>query len=340
MTRSWISIHIFYSIDQNPLLVECIGPMMSELCTQGLVQRYFFIRYWENGPHIRLRLLPQPGADEALIKSIMTDRLEDFLARKPVFFKMPGQVGPSWRKWFILEYGEDVFRTKYGPSGVIPQYPDNTFRFIDYIPEWDRYGGEQGVDLAERHFHQSSLTVLERLEGPNMHIRTVQVAQALKLMLGLSFAFLETQEAVSQFALDYATYWYRVFFEGKEDLGTKITPTAQRLLPRLRRHIRAFADDIQGNTHLILTPADIEWIDHARQIKAELTGLLPGLLQNGKLKVRIGDDSPFEVDSQRFLLTSYVHMTNNRIGASLYDEVNMCYLVFHALSNVADKQVA
>ncbi|MGW5640608.1 lantibiotic dehydratase C-terminal domain-containing protein, partial [Streptomyces sp. NPDC003832] len=52
---AWQAVHVFYAANPQPLLVNCVGPLISELREDGLLAGHFFINYWLEGPHVRLR---------------------------------------------------------------------------------------------------------------------------------------------------------------------------------------------------------------------------------------------------------------------------------------------
>ena len=54
----WQAVHVFYGASPRPLLVECVRPLVDELTADGLLAGHFFINYWLEGPHVRLRLRP------------------------------------------------------------------------------------------------------------------------------------------------------------------------------------------------------------------------------------------------------------------------------------------
>src|SRR6202008_1537114 len=59
----WQATHGFYASNANPMLVEGIAPLIDRLRERGLIERWFFIKYWLEGPHVRLRVLPDTGGD-------------------------------------------------------------------------------------------------------------------------------------------------------------------------------------------------------------------------------------------------------------------------------------
>jgi Lantibiotic biosynthesis dehydratase C-term len=179
MKNQWISLHIFYYGNQNQLLVSCIAPLIAQLRAQGLIQRYFFIKYWAEGPHIRLRLLPAVGADEEKIKYLSEAAITTFLKLRPALYSINHEkIAPIYKKLFIAEYGEAAWLTTYGEDGVMPLRPNNSFAYIPYIPETVRYGGPVAMELAEWHFEHSSDTVIGLLQQTNVGVHTMLLGRA------------------------------------------------------------------------------------------------------------------------------------------------------------------
>ena len=315
----WISIHVFYGKEQRTLLLECFAPTLSDLCEDGAIERYFFVRYWEGGPHVRLRVIPSAGAENH-VKQVLESRFHDFLLEKPVFFTMPEGSQVWARRSFILEYGEEELHRKYGPEGIIPSFSENTFHYIDYEPEYERYGGLEGMEVSERHFHIASQMVLDRLTWDNMHIKGVRLAQTITIMLGMCFAFLDTEESVAIFLKEYAINWHVRFLSGKPgSLTADLMPRAELVLPKVGARIRHVARDFQKGSLQVITNKDAEWAAHAKDLKHEVTTLMNG--------------GTIPATHLIPLLFSYVHMTNNRLGVSLTEEISIAYLIHRALTS-------
>src|SRR5215218_9452764 len=92
MTKPWISVHVFYSSNGNPLLADGVAPLVARLRARGLISRYFFIRYWLGGPHVRLRLLPAEAAGADEVKAVAEADLRAFLARRPALYEVDRKV--------------------------------------------------------------------------------------------------------------------------------------------------------------------------------------------------------------------------------------------------------
>ncbi|PGP66465.1 hypothetical protein COA00_21855, partial [Bacillus cereus] len=58
-TNIWNSIHVFLHDSNNyhSFMEEDLNLFLQEMKKNKLIDKWFFIRYWEGGPHIRLRFL-------------------------------------------------------------------------------------------------------------------------------------------------------------------------------------------------------------------------------------------------------------------------------------------
>jgi hypothetical protein len=329
----WIGTHVFYGREQSVLLLECIAPALAELARDHAIHRYFFVRYWEGGPHVRLRVEPAEGAEQR-VKELLESRIQAFLVSKPVFFDLPEGSQVWARRNFILEYGEQELYRKYGPEGIITTYPENTLHHFDYEPEVDRYGGPAGMEVSERHFHLSSEMVLDRLTWDNMHIKGVRLAQTITIMVAFASAFLGTEVSVARFFKEYARFWYVRFLGGTApDLDVDVMPRTELALPKVSDRIRRMICDVGAGSMRALTRKDLEWAEHARKLREELTRLI----RDGRLAVStqyMDASAPGISDELKHLLAllfSYIHMTNNRLGVALTEEISTAYLIYRTL---------
>ncbi|MGK5500625.1 lantibiotic dehydratase C-terminal domain-containing protein [Streptomyces sp. URMC 125] len=144
----WVCAHIFYDTDQDALLTECARPLVRELTADGLVQRYFFLRYWEGGPHVRLRLLPLRTADRAEVERRAARRIRAFLADTPA----ADVVDRS--RFAQVARGLADLEGRPGHDHVVR--PNNSVDFPAYEREHGDYGYGAAIGAVERHFHESS----------------------------------------------------------------------------------------------------------------------------------------------------------------------------------------
>lgn len=176
----WVSAHIFYSGDHDLLLAELVAPFISN--NRHLLAEpspYFFIRYWEGGEHIRLRLCSE---SRTLLQKELTTLAADFFRQYPAH----------------RAEKEDQNKTLY---------PDNSVQFISYIPETERYGNSQSLPWAEQYFAASSALILQWITyGKNKNTRFIQAIK-LHLMLIQAAAFNDQQinELCEGFINDWLT---------------------------------------------------------------------------------------------------------------------------------------
>jgi hypothetical protein len=150
----WLSAHLYYHDRLDPLLTEMVAPLVRELSGAGLVGRCFFLRYWDGGPHLRLRLRLRttPGA-RAQVKAQLVDRHAVFTRAHPA----PERLDPvSYRR-----RASRLARWE-GLAGFAPEpYPNNSLAFVAYRPEHHRYGRGRNLAAVERHFAESSRIALD-----------------------------------------------------------------------------------------------------------------------------------------------------------------------------------
>src|SRR5947209_1661618 len=160
------------------------------------------------GSHVRLRLLPAAGADEEKIKRIAEQAITTYLKRRPALYTPdPKSLAPFYKDMFISEYGEEKWVEKYGEGGTMLVRPNNSFHYIEYEPEYFRYGGVEGVKLAEWHFDYSSKIIAELLREVNVRVPTILLGISVQLFLPLFYGFFENDQAVITALDGYISFW-------------------------------------------------------------------------------------------------------------------------------------
>jgi Lantibiotic biosynthesis dehydratase C-term len=349
----WIALHIFYAGNPTPLLAQCVAPLVADLRERGLLFRYFFIRYWMEGPHLRLRLRPARPEHAAEVCRIAEEAVTDFLRRRPAVYSVDSDMTADlYRQMFVAEYGESVWEARYGAEGKMPVRENNTYAYIDYEPEHDRYGGPGGVDLAEWQFEKSSDLVLRLIETTNVHVRSVMFGIAAQLALIMAFTFLRDAQQVAEFFQGYGDFWEKSYMEQDErrhpTYAKAYDETAESLIARGAK-IRAA---IQGDDPGALTGFASDWADHCRDLRAGIADVVarqemifPDFEGRDWGRVEPGDGTPRRPtrdigQTLRMLLSSYIHMTNNRLGVTIHDEVYLAYLLRRSVCDEAGVEIA
>lgn len=332
----WISLHIFYAANANPLLVEGIGPLVRRLREQGLIERWFFIRYWLEGPHVRLRLLPTRAADADEVRAQAHRALAEFLARRPALYEADRDgSGEMFKRMYLAEYSQEQWDAQYGADGVMPMRDNNSVHEIAYDREWDRYGGPAGMALAEWHFEASSDVVLRLLASANVHVRTVLLGQTANLDMALCYALLRDEAVIGTFLENYRIFWETSYQEASSDQHETFDRSFDRMRGRLLdqlRHLSATAADPAAEGPMAW---ERQWAAHC----VELRERVEELARAGALTFRRGPVTDPET-ALPIVLSSYIHMTANRLGASILDEIYLAYVNGRAMRELAAERVS
>ncbi|MED7827317.1 thiopeptide-type bacteriocin biosynthesis protein, partial [Streptomyces chiangmaiensis] len=301
---------------------------------QGLLRTWFFIRYWLEGPHVRLRLLPADASVAAEVARTARAALEQFLRERPALYEEDRDAsGDLYKNMFLAEYSEERWNALYGADGAMPFRDNNSVARIPYERELDRYGGPAGMELAEWHFQESSETVITLLETTNVHVRTVLLGQAAQLTAGLCFAFLRDEEAVARFLTRYRTMWETSYQEPSDSQHERFDRSYERMKDRLVPRMQHVRDSARDDSVASPTKLERAWLAHCGELRDRVVRLADA----GSLSFR---DGPVQ-DPQTALaivLSSYVHMTNNRLGVSILDEIYLSYVICNALSDMAPQE--
>lgn len=167
----WISAHAFYQEDLGRLVVDVVDPLAAELTGNGLADGWFFLRYWDGGPHLRLRVLPARAEQRATVEELIRTRFAEYFSQTPsadtVRPEEYARVAPMLAGWEGVRNHLEELR------------PNNSVSFIPYLREHDRYGRDGAVAAVERHFCESSEIAARVLRDPLTPTQRATTAAAL-----------------------------------------------------------------------------------------------------------------------------------------------------------------
>src|SRR5690242_12975901 len=172
MPDRWISLHAFHQAGTDLLLGTAVDGLVREL--DGRLDRFFFLRYWEGGPHLRLRLLPRVPGDAVMIEKRATAVLEEHLAAYPTTVTWDRERYALIAQEFARQEGLVAYDRRLRP--------DDHVEAIAYRPEYATFGGPQAVTAVERHFTDSSRIALAILRGEHDHRRRLGHALAAMML--------------------------------------------------------------------------------------------------------------------------------------------------------------
>lgn len=160
----WTSLHIFIHdfARIDAFLREGLATLPAPVLRQS-----FFVRYWYGAPHVRLRFRGSQW------RPMVESRLHEYLRAHPFVSTLdPGIYYVAYANHLATEV----------PSTQQPAWYENgSIHEIPYVREVDRYGGQQGVRLAEKYFVWDSGAMLNL-------IGTERASTIEKIMLGYCLA--------------------------------------------------------------------------------------------------------------------------------------------------------
>ena len=313
----WHSLHIHYYDPQDVLLVDAIAPLVH---SEPRPSRWFFLRYWKQGPHIRLRLLLEDSIADAFLKTAQT-RLSEYLATHP-----STNAPPDARLKEILE---TIASLEKGEQQEQELLPDNTLRFDQYEPEYAKYGGETGVALAEDLFERSSelmLDVLSIIRGKPGQRFSVSFNMLLNGLRGAGL----NEAGIADFLATYSRFWSRYSSQIMNvDWQTDFAERQRKLAPSAAAILldRLPTDSPTG-------AALARW----REIIQNATQALESKADEVLPNVTMAGPNLSTAQRREFVWFNYFHTHNNRLGVMPAQEAYLAYLAHHVVCGLAGFQ--
>ena len=147
-TIEWLSVHMRCDSDIDLFLTDGLFPVLDDLCERFEDCRYFFIRYWMSGAHIRLRVQIRRDLKDEFATALV-DAAEKWLKAQTV-------VNPHAEGWYRRIAPELARRER--ENGTLPAWaPHGSVWAEPYIPEINKYGKGLSLDGFERQFCSSSV---------------------------------------------------------------------------------------------------------------------------------------------------------------------------------------
>lgn len=319
--KTWLAAYLYYAEPWEDLLREAVFPFAKQVLKKGLAEEYFYIRYWEQGPHIRLRFYGDKDTLEKELKPQIIAFFNSYFTQKPSERKEPVFDGPI-------------------PDGF-EWLPNNSIQWIAYEPETDRYGGEKALRIGEQHFQDSSDAILSIIaEQPQWNYDRA-LGAAIQLHLGFAHAAgMDLHQAQEFYRFIFAGWLPMAYgvYKGQDETdehreGKAIALQAFEenferqkaiLIPYQQQLWEAFEEDAEFEQ---------DWLNDWVQAVKKMSKALKALAAKGQVifPQEPGASSQLHtsLEDRRLwtIYASYVHMTNNRLGILNRDEGYLGYLI-------------
>jgi thiopeptide-type bacteriocin biosynthesis protein len=282
------------------LLLRAVVPVVEEhVAGQGPgdpPRPWFFIRYWQGGPHLRLRIADLGDPAATRITAELTARTDAVTAELPPEDRI---TAASYRQAArpLADLGEGGHALDLGellPPGVHPAV---------YEPEIRRYGGPGNMALSEELFHASSVVALRACRARPGHGRSV--ADGLEAMAATLSAWPGDRSALLRAVRDGWAQWSGG--PGRGEAAERIARGVAEQADRLRASAGALAALADG--------APSRWSAWTTRLRpaAELWTESHGIPGAGRI------------------LGSQLHMTQNRLGVGVGREGMMAAILLNLL---------
>ncbi|WP_341395546.1 lantibiotic dehydratase C-terminal domain-containing protein [Arthrobacter sp. G119Y2] len=327
----WVAYHIYYGGMPNVLLSECLIPLVESLIERGLVRDYFYINYWLEGSHVRLRLRVPRSVDSASVDAAVIVPVQEYLKRRPSMHPMVELTEYGfYEQLFVGEFTEADRPRFFDADGNPVFMANNSIHRRPYEREIFRYGGEQCMLLAERHFVASTSMAVKVMQRGNQDVRTLLLGIATQLSFVTACAFLRDRELVRDFFVAYHQRWISGYAEGTEYTteggqsmhASSVANLRLKMLPLLP----AIADnELAGMPQLLR-----DWAETNLRVRSDLEQLYA----EGVLQFDYQDErrSPESIEAAAWSLChSLIHMTNNRMMVSVADEAFIAFQISQAM---------
>ncbi|MEU9098407.1 lantibiotic dehydratase C-terminal domain-containing protein [Streptomyces sp. NPDC048361] len=137
----WVSACVFTGHPLDLVVRTLIPGAVAELRRQGLADRFFFLRHWQGGPHLRLR--PATPAAEPAVRLVLRDHAAE------LFRRIPSSREMTERQYQSLA-AQLAAREPGSEPGVLA--PNDSLAFDSYRPEHGKYGHGVALRAAEEAF--------------------------------------------------------------------------------------------------------------------------------------------------------------------------------------------
>jgi thiopeptide-type bacteriocin biosynthesis protein len=313
--EDWRAWHIFFqSLDSlDRMLAEGLLPEVRSL---GSGVEFFFLRYWENGPHIRARF--RGLNDEQFLA--LGDRLrlsaESIIAATPSVSEQAPPIGDPTASW------------QNNPR-MIRFAPGRTVEII-YEPEFRRYGGRHGLSVNEHLFDVSSRLALVIIEK-------TMVAPERRTSIALTL----TATAIAQVVTD--RYQLTEFLQGMKEQWRSYISDATATEEQAQRSFSAASDELRAMVSVSCLPSSASklqpFAERWRQILAPHLSEMRALAADHLLVhplTGIPTEGPGEMEAAlQSIMLSQIHMMNNRLGIVPQQEFLFASILLLALASLS-----
>lgn len=307
----WIAVHLhcgssLHGASGDQIVDRVVRSVMHNL-SPALYDGWFFIRYSDGGPHIRLRIHARDLRETVQLREQVSQHLTLFEKRsaRP---RDPHSQRDSLSAPTLLG---DV-------------------RWCVYEPELIRYGGRWAMRVVETAFQLSSILTLSELPLIRGTGRSYRLGRGMLSSLVTANVFLKDAAAASTL--------FRRWFVGYLR-SAEISAHVEQVTERFEHSYRQQAHELDVVAENVWTQTVFDKpisgaLDTFRDGMRQMLRRLERLFSLGTLQCRNKPAGSVE-EASVSILPSLVHMHNNRLGITVVEEAYLAYLIQRMLGGPA-----
>lgn len=329
---TWLSAYLFYAGTTyttrcDRVIRDVVEPVQRRALADGWADRIFFIRYSEDGPHVRIRfrgradalLAHAPTALQARVDAALDPGLRaiPYSECNPATTPETGRAEPSPRR----------IHDRMLPN---PTQIDSPIRYVPYQREIQRYGGEEAVRLAEDVFQASTHAVFQFLREMRDGGHASRLGKGLLAMVVKLHVFTDGQrEQAAELMERYRSGYLQAVSGGNSEWKQNYEQAFESGFDRQAETLRTYVDAVWARMEAgeELSESLDPYRDHMLDIRDRLHDLFEAGVIRRHGQLLTGD----WFQAVCAIVPSYIHMTNNRLGVPIPEESYLAHCIRHAL---------
>lgn len=271
----WYSYHIFcYDTSQHEEVILRTYSLMENLMENKKISKWFFIRYWRGGPHIRVRYCSNKNIN-------FQDHFKDVIQYIKRNSRIKLTKGQYYASQNIVEENTAI--------EDLPWYNDGECIEISYEPEFERYGGISIMPFNETLFHLSTDLAAKILK------LTYDQKWITKTMFSIAFSISLIEQLIKERIIKYEQA--ELFNIGMEKWKETFRINESEEILQIKQAIKSC-------TKVFLT------LKEKLKNEVEFSNLLDSHIKPFKNIALNVEEQDYFIS----ILFSHIHMFNNRLG--------------------------
>ncbi|QBI53049.1 thiopeptide-type bacteriocin biosynthesis protein [Streptomonospora litoralis] len=299
----WRPLHVYLPMSRQPaFLRDVIHPVVRDA---GMRDRFWYLRYWQGGPHIRFRLHRASEETVESVRSALAAAVQPLTAEEAAEYEEQSANQPG------LAGLEGAKPLEVRAAGTVED--------AVYSPEYAKYGGTTGLRIAEELFRSTSTAVLDLLaDRTDAELKASPAGLAIRVMaMSLKGSGLGMEQS-RHFLSSYEEDWRRWVPPGYDKQWAGMYEKTRSNVMRLCGAV--WRDGVTDVFHDTYAAA----LHSTRMVQAGSAG--------GDLAELALEETPYA-----HCLANYIHTTNNRLGILPAAEAFLAYVIQRSLAELQDE---